>query len=69
MEGWKKMSQGIYSLEQIVTLKSEKEGEEERLPFKRISHLRMAHRIFFLIHVNRTLYLDHIVILLSMKNK
>ena len=43
----KKMSQGIYSLEQIVTLKSEKEGEEERLPFKRISHLRMAHRIFF----------------------
>ena len=41
------MSQGIYSLEQIVTLKSEKEGEEERLPFKRISHLRMAHRIFF----------------------
>ena len=61
----KKMSQGIYSLEQIVTLKSEKEGEEERLPFKRISHLRMAHRIFFSSmsteHYTRG---DHIVILL-----
>ena len=63
------MSQGIYSLEQIVTLKSEKEGEEERLPFKRISHLRMAHRIFFLIHVNRTLYTWRPYCDPSMKNK